>query len=119
MALLNETEAIMEALSAVSGVASVTRGWPRANAAYPCVLVGEASNAPARYCDDSIMLCELEYDVRIFDKLSARKEKVASDVDDVMLGLGFERVLVYDDTNADVRMKVMRYRGYRQEPGAQ
>lgn len=113
MALKNDALAICRALEVIEPVNTITRGWPKSFESLPTLAVSEAGNTPAEFRDDDVYLDELVYDVRIFSNSSAQKDAIAPSVDEIMTReLGYQRILVYDDDGADVRMKVMRYRRY-------
>ena len=111
--LHNDAQRIMEALEGAGGAAHCTRGWPKSFEKLPCIAVSEAGNTPAAFLDDEVYMDELIYDVRVFAIQSGDKDRIAASVEEIMHGLRYTRVLVYDEDTADVRMKVMRYRTYR------
>ena len=86
--------------------------WPDDWAVLPTIAVSEAANIPADFRDDKERITELEYYIRVFANGSAERQRIASDADDVMTGLGYVRNFSNDDDGAGVRQKVMRYRIY-------
>lgn len=105
----NHAEDILALLEGIAAVRSVTRGWPEAFDKLPCLAVSEAANAPADKYDDMEYSTGLEYYVRIFSRDSAAGDAIAAEVDRLMVQAGWERSLVYEDDNPDVRQRVMRY----------
>jgi hypothetical protein len=112
MALVDEIPLIRPALQAIHGVKRVTTEWPKDWAELPVITINEASNLPAVRYGDREHITELEYYIRVWGRAGAEVETVASKVDDVMVDLGYERTMTYDDDSADVRQKAMRYRKY-------
>ncbi len=112
MPLVDEIPVIGPVLQAIPGVKCVTSDWPEAWKNLPSITINEASNLPAVEYGDREYATELEYYIRVWSRTGAEKAAIASLVDDAMTGLGYERTMAYDDDNADVRQKAMRYRKY-------
>lgn len=112
MPLVDEIPVIKPVLQAIPGVQRVTSEWPQDWKVMPCITITEASNLPAVRYGDRERITELEYYIRIWGRTGAEVVSIASLVDDVMAGLGYERTMAYDDDSADVRQKAMRYRKY-------
>lgn len=108
----NEAETIKAKLAGIAGVASVTRGWPRAFDELPCIAVSKAADTPVEFRDDREYLAELEYYIRIFTERASVADKIAQEVDEAMEALGYTRTFSYDDDDSDVRIAAMRYRKY-------
>ncbi len=109
MALIDDKPRILAALAAIPGLADALPAWPQDWARLPCITVSEASNRPADQRDDREYITKLEYYVRVFSARAEELARIADAADDVMLGLGYTRTMVYDDDNPDVRQKAMRY----------
>lgn len=112
MAIHNEAETIKTRLAGIPGVASTTRGWPRAGAALPCIAVSKAADTPVDFRDDREHVAELEYYVRIFTERASAADRIAVEVDAAMEDMGYTRTFSYDDDDSDVRIAAMRYRKY-------
>lgn len=108
MALPDDAARVKEALRAIPGIRSVTGGWPRADAVLPCVAVELAALVPAEHADNRRYAVSLTYDLRLFAPDIDQREALSSDIDDVMLALGYALELVYHE-NSQGRMSVMRY----------
>lgn len=108
----NEAEAIRARLSGISGVVSVTRGWPRGMERLPCIAVTKAADAPAASADDREHIAQLEYYVRIFAHRAQQADALSEAVDAAMEEMGYVRTFAYDGDDADVRMAALRYRKY-------
>ena len=107
-----EAEIIRERLSALEGVASVTRGWPKRLIRLPCIAVVKAADTPVAFWDDRERAAQLEYYVRIFADEAEQADQLAQRVDETMEALGYMRTFAYDSDEADVRMAALRYRKY-------
>lgn len=105
----NYCEDICESLSTITGVKSITRGWPASFDRLPCLAIAEAGNAPDSIYDDLEYTSEVEYYVRIFSKSSQTNDAIAAEVDAHMVEDGYIRTFAYEDDNPDVRQKIMRY----------
>ena len=108
----NEAPAIKERLSAIEGVKSVTRGWPKSFERLPCIAIAKAADTPVDFADDREYLAELEYYIRIFTDRTADADRISQEVDEAMEGMGYMRTFSYDDDDSDVRMAALRYRKY-------
>lgn len=108
----NEAEAIRERLSALDGVARVTRGWPRGMEKLPAIAVTKAADTPVVFRDDRAHVAELEYYVRIFAHRAQQTDALAEAVDAAMEEMGYTRTFSYDGDDVDVRMAALRYRKY-------
>lgn len=112
MAIHNEAEKIKSRLAGIPGVASTTRGWPRADAMLPCIAVTKAADTPTEFRDDREYLAELEYYIRIFTERASVADRIAEDVDAAMEDMGYLRTFSYDDDTGEVRIAAMRYRKF-------
>lgn len=108
----NEAETIKARLIGISGVKSVTRGWPRSYEKLPCIAVSKAADTPVEYRDDREYMAELEYYIRIFTERASAADKIAEEVDAAMEEMGYTRTFAYDDDESDIRICAMRYRKY-------
>ena len=108
----NEAEMIRARLSAIAGVQSVTRGWPKRLAALPVIAIHKSADTPVDFRDSREHVAELEYTIRIFTDRAADADAIAVEVDAVMENLGYMRTFSYDDDAQDVRMDALRYRKY-------
>lgn len=108
----NEAPAIKERLSAIEGIKSVTRGWPKSFERLPCIAITKAADTPVDFADDKEYLAELEYYIRIFTERVSDADDLAQAVDDAMQEMGYTRTFSYDDDDSDVRMSALRYRKY-------
>ena len=110
--LMDDKPRIIRALCGIPGLARALPAWPDDWAALPCIVVSEASNRPVDYRDGIARITELAYDVRVFANRAAEQAGMASAADEVMCGLGYERVMVSEDDQDGMRHKVMRYKTY-------
>ncbi|GHU80747.1 hypothetical protein AGMMS49992_33810 [Clostridia bacterium] len=108
--LVLDEERVTSALGAVQGVAYVTRGWPRSFERLPCLAVQQTGETHYLYRSDRPYLDEVEMDVRIFCIRVQDADAIAPGVDEIMEGLDYTRVLYYPDDNAEVKMRLLRYR---------
>lgn len=112
MALIDDKPRLLEALGKIPKVKQARTSWPEDWAQVPCIILGEANNAPAVRYDNREHITELEYFVRVFAAGEAERQRIASDVDDVMMALDYERTWALDEDGSGIRQKAMRYRRY-------
>jgi len=86
---MNETNKIAEALAQLSGVAGVTRGWPRQTAALPCIAVGLTEQNTADTRDDAAYLTQHVYGIRIFAATMGGCDTLGEAVIPAMQTLGY------------------------------
>ena len=112
--IYNFYEELRTALSKVSGVKAVTRGWPKSFASknLPCIALEKASETPADYRDDREHVTEIEYYVRIFADKAEQTDALAPLVDTRMQKLGYQKTMTYDAGDSAVHICHMRYRKY-------
>lgn len=110
MALTNEAGQIATEIGALECVASVTRGWPTATTALPCVAVILAGETPAEYRDDAEYLTELEYYLHIFTVSAPEGDTVAACVDETMRGMGYTRTFASEQPEQGAAHLIRRYR---------
>jgi hypothetical protein len=111
--LLDDKPHILAALREVECLVRARPDWPEDWAELPCAVVTETANRPAARYDDQERLTELTYLVRVFAARASELAEAASAVDGVLRGLGYERVLAWEDNGQRARQKVMRYRIFR------
>ena len=106
-----ELQRALEALSAIEGLGSITRGWPRREAALPCVAVqlGGAQSIDMR--DDAPYLTTQILEVRCFSRSSTELDALVTKVKAVMEALGYRREMTWEDFNQEVCQRVERYSG--------
>lgn len=112
MAIHNEAEKIKTRLIGISGVKSVTRGWPKDFANLPCIAISKAADTPKDFRDDREYVAELEYYIRIFTERASAADAIAEAVDAAMEEMGYARTFSYDDDESEVRIAALRYRKY-------
>jgi len=112
MALHDDKPRIIAALSGIPGLARALPAWPDDWATLPCIVVSEASNRPVDYRDGVERITEVEYNVRVFANRAAEQADIASATDAAMVDLGYERTLVWDEDQGEVKHKGMRYKTY-------
>jgi len=112
MALHDDKPRIIAALSGIPGLARALPAWPDDWAALPCIVVSEAANRPVDYRDGLVRITEVEYLLRVFANRAAEQADMVSAAHGVMGQLGYERTMVWDDDQGEVRHKVMRYKTY-------
>lgn len=108
----NEAAAIRARLSAIEGVADVTRGWPKRLTRLPVIAIHKSSDVPVDLRDDREHIAELEYTIRIFADRADEADALAVEVDAVMENMGYLRTFSYDDDSGEARMEALRYRKY-------
>ena len=109
MALKSDMKGLLAGMKTIQGVARATQGWPDNFETLPCIAIEEASNTPHRFADDREHITEIEYYIRVFSYKAEEKDRLADLVDDFMTERGYTRTLAYDNNEADVRMKALRY----------
>lgn len=107
---MEEIERIVEALSGLEGVRTVTRGWPKQETALPCIAVQLASEQGSEYRDDSEYLTELEYYVRVFARTAAEVDGLIPRLRESMDELGYQRGFAWEDADERVHQRVERYK---------
>jgi hypothetical protein len=103
---MNEADRITEALAMLSGVASVTRGWPRQAAALPCVAVGLEEESAADTRDAAAYLTRRVYGLRVFAATMGACDALKDAVIGAMAALGYtlERTAEIDGETAQLKM---------------
>ncbi len=86
---MNETEIIAQALAQVGGIASVTRGWPKQTAKWPCVAVTLKEKSAADTRDDDVYLTRHVYLLRVFAQTSGGCDALREPVAAAMEALGY------------------------------
>lgn len=105
--MTNELTEIAEALTEISGVRKVSRGWPKSFAAIPMIVISEMGNSILSTADDEEAETELSVFVRVFCVGVEACDGIASEVNNRMEALGYLRTSVYDDDSAEVRQKCL------------
>ena len=113
MALHDDKPRLIEALRTLPDVKAVLDAWPERFASLPAIIVEEARNSPADRRDDLEYAARLEYYIRIFTKHAEERSSIASDVDGLLLTLGYERNFAHESGESGKRVKHMRYYTYK------
>lgn len=103
---MNESNAIAEALAAIEGIASVTRGWPKQTALLPCAAVNLEERAAADTRDNETYLTKHVYGVRLFAATMSACDALQGPVTAAMEALGYtlERVAEADGETAQQKL---------------
>ncbi|MDD3336786.1 MAG: hypothetical protein PHI98_14950 [Eubacteriales bacterium] len=106
---MNETERVTQALASIPSIKTVTRGWPKQDAALPCVAVTLAGERGAEFRDDSEYLTELEYYVRCFTRTAGETDAVGREIRACMESLGYLRVFAWESADEKGILRTERY----------
>ncbi|HPJ01775.1 MAG TPA: hypothetical protein PKU80_02915 [Candidatus Limiplasma sp.] len=103
---MNETEKIIQALSDIQGIASVTRGWPRQDAQLPCVALQLLERSAVDTRDNEVYLTKSRYLVRVFGQTLSACDALKAEIAAAMAALAYtlERVQETDHETAQLRM---------------
>lgn len=114
MTQTNDIERVVAALSALSGVRRVTRGWPcqRSADTLPCIAVQKTGESGAGWRDDSEYLTKLEYTVRVFAALPEQADALSADAAQAMQALGYSRQFAWEETDGRVHQRLIRFVRY-------
>lgn len=104
-----EIQRIIQALSGLEGVRTVTRGWPKQEAALPCVAVQLAGERGVSRFDDAAYLTQVEYYVRCFARTYGELDALIQPIQGAMSVLGYERVFAWEESDALVHQRAERY----------
>lgn len=107
---IGEAGRVVQALGNVTGVAAVTRGWPKREAALPCVAVVLAGERRGESRDDAEYLTEIVFYIRIFARTAESVDALAPSIRQAMEDLGYERDFAWEDAEERGHYRAERYR---------
>jgi hypothetical protein len=86
---MNETDRIAQALAEIAEIATVTRGWPKQTAKFPCVAVALKEKRAVDTRDDDVYLTRHVYTLRIFARTMGACDALKAPVTAAMEALGY------------------------------
>ena len=103
---MNEIDTIAEALVQISGIATVTRGWPGQSAKLPCVALQLKERSAVDTRDNEVYLTKTVYLLRVFAKTMGACDALRDDIESTMTALGYtlERVQEADQETAQLKL---------------
>lgn len=103
---MNETDRIIQAVAAIEGVRSVTRGWPKQDAQLPCVALQLLERSAADTRDNDVYLTRSRYLIRVFGPTLSACDALKDEIVSAMGALHYtlERVQETDHETAQLRM---------------
>ena len=103
---MNETDRIIQAITAIGGIQSVTRGWPKQTAQLPCAALQLLERSAADTRDNDVYLTRSRYLLRIFGQTLAACDALKGEITAAMEALHYtlERVQETDGETAQLRM---------------
>ena len=106
------SKTVCQALSAVPGLARVTRGWPPSPMRFPAAVVEQIADRTADRRDGAAYLREQEFYVRLFSQSMDELDALVGPVDAALAPLLMERVFGQEENGAQARQLCLRYRVY-------
>ena len=106
---MTEREKVKAVLETIPGIKAFETKWPDKFNTLPCIVLTLASERGVDRRDDEEYLTEIEWYVRTFAAKEADLQAVSKAAGAAMRALGYERTLLWEQTEGNVRQVVARY----------